>query len=111
MAVWLEAELAAAGRDEAFVVHHSAVWLYLEEDERRRIRERLEARGAVAPLAWLRHEHRDDVGPVEIRLDVWPGGESRVLARGHPHGRRVRWQPDADPEEGRSGPAPRPEAP
>jgi hypothetical protein len=27
----------------------------------------------------------------ELRLTLWPGGESRVLATSHPHGREATW--------------------
>ena len=89
---WLETELAAADRGDVFVLFHSAVWIYLDGDEQERIRQLLADRGSRAPLAWLRQEHREDDARVELRVELWPAGDEVVLAEGHPHGRRVRWQ-------------------
>jgi hypothetical protein len=88
---WLESELAALEEGAAVVLYHSAVWMYLDPAERGRIRALLDARAARAPLAWLRQEHRDGVGPVEIRATLWPPGRESLLAEGHPHGRSVHW--------------------
>jgi hypothetical protein len=70
--------------------------MYLPEAERLALRRALEQRGARAsaanPLAWLRAEDTPDrPGPIEVTLTLWPGGEERRLARGHPHGRSVEW--------------------
>jgi hypothetical protein len=57
---------------------------------------------AQAPFAWLSHEDEAGHGRVTIRLRLWPGGQSRALAEGHPHGRLVRWgepPPAARPDE------------
>jgi hypothetical protein len=89
---WLAAELTRSGAGEAFVLFHSAVWIYLGREEQARICELLERRGREAPLAWMRQEHRDGAGPVEIHVTLWPPGEEIHLADGHPHGRRVRWR-------------------
>ena len=95
---WLPAELVRPPAHVARIVYHSSVWLYIPEDERAEMVAALEAAGASAtpetPLAWLRHE--DDFerpGRMELRLRLWPGGEDELLAKGHPHGRFVRWLP------------------
>jgi len=91
---WLAERLAADPPDGVQrVVYHSAVWPYLEDQERRRIGEMLARAGSSAsartPLAWLRLEHEGD--PLTLRVRTWPGGVERRLAETHPHGLRVRW--------------------
>ncbi len=92
---WLERELAAPASGACSVVYHSSMWLYLTPEEKQRVRDAIEARAARAtagePLAWLRHEDGEIPGHVELRLRLWPGGEERLLAHSHPHGRRVEW--------------------
>ena len=94
-AVWLERELREPAKGLATVVFHSAVWGYLPAEEQARVRALLEAAGsrarADAPFAWLSHEDESGYGRVTVRLRLWPGGRSRALAEGHPHGRLVRW--------------------
>lgn len=46
---------------------------------------------AAAPLAWLSLEPPDAGVVFDLRLTLWPGGESRRLATSHPHGREVTW--------------------
>ncbi|MCG8591340.1 MAG: DUF2332 domain-containing protein [Proteobacteria bacterium] len=94
-AEWLAAELSAPPPGVCTVVYHSSVWNYLPPEEQDRVRGHLEAAGRAAsagqPLAWLRHEDTGELGAVEIRLQLWPDGEERLLGLGHPHGRRVEW--------------------
>ena len=103
---WLERELRAPVPGVATVVFHSAVWGYLPAEEQARVRELRRAAAArasaQAPFAWLSHEDEAGYGRVTIRLRLWPGGESRALAEGHPHGRLVRWgepPPAAPPDD------------
>ncbi len=44
-----------------------------------------------APLAWLRLEPSPDLTHTELRVTAWPGGEDRLLARGHYHLGPVQW--------------------
>jgi hypothetical protein len=92
---WLPGELARPAEDACTVVYHSSVWIYLPAGVQARIRETLEERGAAAyarsPLAWLRHEDGEIPGSIELRLRLWPDGGERLLAHGHPHGRRLEW--------------------
>ena len=81
----------------ATVLVHSVVWPYLAEATAQSISDSIRAAGAAAsasaPFAWLRME--PEVGnmaaPMEVRLNVWPGGGETLLARVHPHGARVVW--------------------
>ena len=107
---WLARELGTPAEGVATVVFHSAVWAYLEPQEQAEVSELLLAAGARAharaPFAWLSHEDEGGLGRVTVRLRLWPGGESRALAEGHPHGRFVRWGEPPPPVAGRSlGPA------
>jgi hypothetical protein len=92
---WLERALQEPAAGVARVVFHSAVWGYLGAHEQARVHEQLTAAGARArsdaPLAWLSHEDESGYGRITVRLRLWPGGASRALAEGHPHGRLVRW--------------------
>ena len=77
------------------VVHHSIAFQYFPADTQRRITAHLEALGTTAtgdaPLAWLRFEFIVPDRAPELRLRLWPGGEDRLLATGHPHGAQVNW--------------------
>jgi hypothetical protein len=92
---WLARELVEPAPGVATVVFHSSVWGYLGAEEQARVRALLAAAGARArrdaPLAWLSAEDEAGYGRMTIRLWLWPGGGSRALAEGHPHGRLVRW--------------------
>lgn len=93
---WLEPRLALTS-GVATVVYHSVVWQYLPAATQDRLRAMLERAGeaasAGAPLAWLRMEPPRGVpdAPMEVSLTLWPHGETRVLARVHPHGATVHW--------------------
>lgn len=91
---WLARQLDTRPDDAALVVYHSSFWSYLSETEQRDITALLSAAGAAAtptaPLAWLRLEDAYET-PYELWVRLWPGGEDRKLAEGHPHGQRVRW--------------------
>lgn len=91
---WLEQELAKPLPDNTTtIVFHSIVWQYLDERTRERVASTLREAGAKAtadtPLAWLRMEPDGDLTRVDATL--WPGGESRMIARAGYHGRPVRW--------------------
>jgi hypothetical protein len=77
------------------VVMHSIVWQYIPAAEQARAEQILQAAGArataAAPLAWLRMEPPEPDQPVELRLTRWPSGQTRTLARAHPHGQQLQW--------------------
>ena len=91
---FLARELEAPRPGVATVLFHSSMWWYLSESERAAVAQTLESAGdrsdTEAPLFWLRSE-APNLQYVEIRLGSWPGGEDRLLARAHHHGRWVEW--------------------
>ncbi|MGD9762330.1 MAG: DUF2332 domain-containing protein [Candidatus Binatia bacterium] len=96
---WIAVQLEAGVPDIATLVFHSIMWMYLSDDERRRVTALLERAGARAspraPLAWLRCEFVA-TAVCDLRLTVWPTGEERTLAIVDPHGRWVRWTAGED---------------
>jgi hypothetical protein len=95
-------ESRAVPRDGvATTVFHSIAFQYFPANTRRRIHTSMEQAAAVAtaaaPLAWLRFEMEpgedssNSTEPPTLRLTLWPGGEDRLLARAHPHGKLVQW--------------------
>jgi hypothetical protein len=79
-------------------VFHSIAFQYFPQSTQARIEAQMEMAGArataAAPLAWLRFELEpgaDSGVPPSLRLKLWPGGEDRLLARAHPHGKLVHW--------------------
>lgn len=91
-ATWLRAQLAERAEGTSTVIYHSIVMRYLTDAGRAEVRQIIEDAGAradaSAPIAWLQIE---GTGTQEIRLQVWPGGEERVLGRCDPQARHVRW--------------------
>lgn len=93
---WAEARLAEPRvPGVARVLFHTVAWQYFEEEGRARIRAALDAAGAAAtettPLGWLRLEINDDRSAYELRLTLWPGGETLHLADSHPHCAWIAW--------------------
>ena len=98
---WLEARLDPEPKPGVCrVVMHTIAFQYFPPDGQARVRTHLERVGAAAtqeaPLAWLTYEAAsapDAEGRrwAELSLTVWPGGDRRVLARGHPHGFALDW--------------------
>lgn len=94
---WLERQLAARVPNAATIVAHTIVWQYIAKETRTKIEALLHETGAratkAAPLAWLNLEqHAADQYP-ELRLTIWPGGETKKIATAHPHGAWIEWLP------------------
>jgi hypothetical protein len=85
---WTETRLAEPAPGVATVVFHSIVTQYLPQDERQRFERAIET--AHGTVAWLRMEPGTD-DRTEVRLNLWPGGEERLLARAGYHGDPVEW--------------------
>jgi hypothetical protein len=93
---WLEGKLAApASPGRTRVVLHSIAFQYFPAEVQARTEAAIEAAGAEAseqaPVAWLRYEMAPGEDRPSLRLRTWPGGEDRLLAWCHPHGKSVRW--------------------
>lgn len=77
------------------VIAHTIMWQYMPEDMRASIEQTIAKAGDAAeqdaPIAWLRLEPDDVKGLPVLRLNLWPGGETRDLAIAHPHGASVKW--------------------
>ena len=90
---WVEAMLADSVPGMATVVYHSIVWQYLSQVDRTRFERVVSEAGEFAthdsPLAWLRFEPADNIA--EVRLQLWPKGADRLLARSGFHGKSVHW--------------------
>jgi hypothetical protein len=90
-AAWTRRRLAEPAPGVATVVYHSIMSQYLSDDERAELFACIEEAGTrateQAPLAWLRMEPVDDRAAVELTL--WPGGETRLVARAGYHGNPV----------------------
>jgi hypothetical protein len=83
----------------ATVIFHSVFQQYLpraaQADLAAAIAEHGAAADEYAPLAWLRMEpSAANIGLIELRLTLWPGGEERRLAVVRAHGAWVRWGAD-----------------
>jgi hypothetical protein len=92
---WAQDALAPQRRGCATVLYHSVMWQYLPEPTRNGLRGLIEATGShatrEAPLAWLAFEPPGSDAQMLLTLTLWPGGQRRVLAEAHPHGKWVRW--------------------
>lgn len=93
---WLEDRLAQPQPEGvARIVYHSIVLQYVAPEGRARIGAAMQRAGAMAsaqrPLAWLSYEFPAVAPAAEIRLTLWPGGESRLLGLAHPHGVVIDW--------------------
>lgn len=93
---WVRRGLATPRPGQATVLYHSMMWQYMPGATRTALHEAIADAGAratdAAPLAWLSLEPPDAGVVFELRLTLWPGGESRVLATSHPHGREATWR-------------------
>jgi hypothetical protein len=93
-APWAAAKLAEPAPGRATVVYHSVITQYLSPDERAELDDVLAAAGERAtpdaPLARLAMEPANEMA--DVRLTVWPGGETRLLARAGYHGVPVQWR-------------------
>lgn len=96
---FLSRELAAPAAGVATVLFHSHMWWYLSGPDRKELARLVEAAGVragpEAPLYWLRLE-APGLQFCELRLRAWPGGDDRLLARAHHHGRWVEWLDGAE---------------
>jgi hypothetical protein len=81
----------------ASVLFHSVFWQYMPPDKQAALEAAIGANGArasaSAPFAWLRMEPSESrLAEMDVLLTIWPGGDTRRLARCHSHGAWVEWQ-------------------
>lgn len=94
---WTEHMLAEPqAKGTARIVMHSVFWQYLPVDAQKRIEAAILKAGKTAtpdcPLGWLSFEpDPSTISPMQLRLRVWPSGESLHLAACHPHGASINW--------------------
>jgi hypothetical protein len=92
---WVEQRLPPedATRAGGRVLFHSLFWSYLPASAQQRIEARIAACGAAAtatrPFGWLRFELESSSGQALLQLTDWPGAQTQLLARAHPHGTSV----------------------
>ena len=95
---WVERQLADLPEGQTTVLYHSYVWSYLPRASQDRITAALQAAGERARpdagLAHLAFESAHGTELTHLTLALWPGGQTRILAEAHPHGRWIRWLAD-----------------
>lgn len=93
---FVRARLNSRQQGSAFVLFHSIMWQYMPQETRSEIVAALDEAGrgatADAPIAWLRMEPLSTSDPyATLSLTMWPGGETRQLAKCDYHGRWIEW--------------------
>jgi hypothetical protein len=93
---FVERELRNRRAHAVWVLVHSIMWQYMPQASKDAITTVLQRAGGAAtvdaPIAWLRMEPLDTRNPyATLSLTVWPGGETRHLARCDYHGRWIEW--------------------
>jgi hypothetical protein len=81
--------------DALTVVFQTLSTIYLPLEARERLKRLIEDAGARMPLAWIStptpEEHGQDLGDYPLELTIWPGGESRIVARMSNAGDSLAW--------------------
>ena len=89
---WLDAVLPNRKANCCAVVFHSVVWQYLPKASQARCLAAMQSNASPSsPIAWLRMEPEPQRKHCELKLDLWPHGQSWHLADAHFHGQWVRW--------------------
>jgi hypothetical protein len=92
---FVRARLAARPRDAAFVLFHTIMWQYMPAASKAGVMQALEEAGReatpLAPIARLRMEPLGPADHATLSLTMWPGGQTRRLARCDFHGRWIDW--------------------
>lgn len=94
---WIEGKFAEPHtKGTARIVMHSVFWQYLPLDTQNRIETAIlqagKASNVESPIGWLSFEPDPPaISPMQLRLQLWPSGETLHLAACHPHGASVSW--------------------
>lgn len=77
------------------VVYHTIAWQYFPDAVQAAGQALIETAGAAAtdeaPLAWVSMEADGDGKGAGLRVRLWPGGDTHLLARVDFHGRWIEW--------------------
>ena len=92
---WLKKRLTAPHKDAVHVIYHTIAWQYFPDTLKKQGKVLIQEAGAKAtkeaPLAWLGFEADGQAPGGALTLTIWPGGETKILARADYHGRWVNW--------------------
>ena len=92
---WLAFKLVDPTPGTLTIVHHSYVWTYLPAATAKAIKATLSEAGgkatSEAPLAWVRTDPDNVSDAPQLKVTLWPGGETQTLGDCHPHGNWLRW--------------------
>ena len=94
---WIERKLAEPqAKGTARIMMHSVFWQYLPSDTQNRIEAAIRKAGSAAnvesTIGWLSFEPDPlAISPMQLRLQLWPSGETLHLAACHPHGASISW--------------------
>lgn len=92
---WTALQVQDLPTGQATVVYHSVVSEYLDAPARQRFETTLRTAGdsatAAHPLAWVRLEPISQLRHHGIQVTLWPGGQTRPVARCGAHGTEVEW--------------------
>ncbi len=96
---WASSRLAERRRGVATVLFHTIVWQYIEKSGQKRLEHIIDAAGRradnKAPFAWLRMEPETPKAAA-LRLTLWPGGKTLLLADVDYHGSWIHWHVEPD---------------
>ncbi len=94
-ATFVRERLAARREGEAFVLFHSIMWQYMPQASKDAINAALDEAGksatSASPIARLRMEPLGEAPHATLSLTMWPGDETRRLAKCDYHGRWIEW--------------------
>jgi hypothetical protein len=87
--------LLSRGDDAQTVIYQKLSSIYLPDDRLARLLEVIDEAGADGPLAWISTptppEHGERRGDYPVELTIWPGPQSRTVARMNVTGDRLEW--------------------
>ncbi|WP_169544709.1 DUF2332 domain-containing protein [Sneathiella aquimaris] len=92
---WLAGRLAQQSENTVHVIYHTIAWQYFTKADQVAGERLMQEAGQLArndsPLAWLRLEADKETPGAALSVTLWPGGETKILARADFHGRWINW--------------------